>query len=280
MELLNTFDILDIFEFMTRNFDDNILNKMKFDVYHIKNTIIIGGILLKNCKKLINALLNEEYNYNYEYNCEYDCEYDYNCKYKYEYEFSSTIKEMKKNGEITPEVLLITYILLNHELYWSRNEIINDKLRKHTCLIELFIEQGLEKELLCLAISGERVRDLSYHIRDHHDILHENISVVKYLVPRYILPINPIYYTADNFELLPIEYWYYFSNSTMSISPPFETDTFEKNKDILLYLEKSLEKVNKAALKIQKYYINARDNPQYLLCQKINKYEYDNIIGL
>jgi len=87
MELLNTLDILEIIEFMTRNFDDNILNKMKFDVYHIKNTIIIGGILLKNCKKLINALLNEEYNYNYEYNCEYDCEYDYNCKYKYEYEF-------------------------------------------------------------------------------------------------------------------------------------------------------------------------------------------------
>ena len=187
---------------------------------------------------------------------------------------------MKKNGEITPEVLVITYILLNHELYWSRNEIINNKLRKHTCLIELFIEQGLEKELLCLAISGERLRDLSYHIRDHHDILHENISVVKYLVPRYILPSKPIYNTHDNFELLPIEYWYYFSNSTMSISPPFETDTFEKNKDILLYLEKSLEKVNKAASKIQKKYINARDNPENLLCQKINKYEYDKIIGL
>ena len=267
MELLNTFDILDIFEFMTRNFDNNILNKMKFDVYHIKNTIIIGGILLKNCKKLINALINEEYEYEYKY------------EYKHKYEFSSTIKEMKTNGEITPEVLLITYILLNHELYWSRNEIINNKLRKHTCLIELFIEQGLEKELLCLAISGERLRDLSYHIRDHHDILHENISIVKYLVPSFILPIKPIYYTSDNFDLSPIEYWYYFSNRTMSISPPFETDTFEKNKDILLYLEKSLEKVNKAALKIQKYYMNARDNPQYELCKKINKYEYDKIIG-
>jgi hypothetical protein len=276
MELLNTLDILEIVEFMTRNVDDNILNKMKFDVYNIKNTIIIGGILLINCKKLINALINEEYDNNYDYDYEYDYEYEY----KYKYEFSSTIKEMKKNGEITPEVLLITYILLNHELYWSRNEIMNDKLRKHTCLIELFIEQGLEKELLCLAITGERLRDLSYHIRDYHDILHENISVVKYLVPRYILPSKPIYYTADNFELLPIEYWYYFSNNTMSISPPFETDTFEKNKDILLYLEKSLEKVNNAALKIQKYYMNARDNPENLLCKKINKYEYDKIIGV
>jgi len=129
--------------------------------------------------------------------------------------------------------------------------------------------------LLCLAISGERLRDLSYHIRDHHDILHENISVVKYLVPRYILPSKPIYYTADNFELLPIEYWYYFSNSTMSISPPFETDTFEKNKDILLYLEK-IEKF----LKIQKYYKNSRYHPAKLICQKIIKYEHDKIFGV
>ena len=165
---------------------------------------------------------------------------------------NSIIMEMNSSGELTKEVLWITYIIANHELYMSIDP--KKKLTKNSKLIDLFIEKGLEKELLTLAISGERLRFLSIKQRDHHDILNENEFVVKYLVPKYIQTSTIIYktnhnddhnddYNNKNVSLTPLEYWHYFSNTTTYIGGGFcngrdNDETFEKNKEIMEYLEK------------------------------------------
>lgn len=161
----------------------------------------------------------------------------------------SIITEMNLSGDITEDVLWITYIMSNHYLYMSRNS--KKKLTENTKLIDLFIEKGLEKNLLTLAISGERIRFLSIKRRDHYDILNENEFVVEYLVPKYIKS-NTIIYKSngdcddngdDNVSLTPLEYWHYFSNTTTYIGGGFcigrnNDETFEKNEKIREYLEK------------------------------------------
>ena len=151
-----------------------------------------------------------------------------------------TIAQMQAEGQINENVLWITYVSANHRLFsWSNND---DKcLVKNTKLIELFIEYKLEKELLALAISGERLRILTIKRRDHYNILDENEFVVNFLVPKYV-NISTIIYKLDDLELKPIEYWNDFSNVTTYIGGGFcngrdNDETFEKNKSILEYLK-------------------------------------------
>ena len=158
----------------------------------------------------------------------------------------SIITEMNSSGELTKDVLWITYIMANHQLYMSIDA--KKSLTKNTTLIDLFIEKGLAKKLLALAISGERLRFLSVKQRDHYDILNENEFVVKYLFPEYIRRNTIIYKTNydddddDDNILTPLEYWHNFSNKTTYIGGGIcngreINQTFEKNKEIMKYLE-------------------------------------------
>jgi hypothetical protein len=241
---------------------DGFINNYNYDTFRDMQDINILNGLLIECNGLIDALLNND---------------------------EKIILEMKTNGLIKPDLLWITYIILNHGLLYSRDNIICGKLQSNTRIIDLFIDLGLEKELLTLAISGERLRDISRHRRDSYDILEENIFVVKYLVPKYVFPNTLV---ADEYDyekqtytkaFTPLEYWHDYSNETMSISPPFDRETFEKNQDIRIYLEECIDNFNyiiKATLIFQKYYRIARYNPQYKLCRQIINDEYKLIMGL
>ena len=165
----------------------------------------------------------------------------------------SIISEMESSGDLTHDVLWITYIMANHELFESHDPKKN--LKKNTKLIDLFIEKGLEKDLLTMAISGERLRYLTVKCRDHHNILNENEFVVEYLVPKYIQSNTIIYkfnhydYDYDNvnvhISLTPLDYWHYFNNITTYIGGGIDNGcdndkTFEKNEKIREYLEKNI----------------------------------------
>jgi hypothetical protein len=133
-------------------------------------------------------------------------------------------------------ILWFVYTYTNHALYTDYDAIgnYNDQL------VELFVMQGLQKQLLAIAISGERERYVDNHQRSHHDILYESESVVKALVPVYVQPYDIIMEEYDNnneiLTLTPVQYWYHFSNTVFNVCPPFEEENFEKNKEILNYL--------------------------------------------
>ena len=140
------------------------------------------------------------------------------------------------------EVLWITYVMANHRLYESPDNKKKLLLRNNATLCDLFIAKGLEKNLLALAISGERLRFLSVHQRDHYDILYDNQFVVEYLVPKYVAR-DAIVYTNSEVSLTPIEYWNYFSNTTLYVGGGFlssvdHESTFDKNENIREYLKK------------------------------------------
>lgn len=149
------------------------------------------------------------------------------------------IAEMQEAGELTEEVLWITYVLANHELFWSH--IPGRNLRKNILLIKLFIHAGLHDLLLLVAISGERERCLDNHHHTHHDILHENAYVVRYLVPKYVQPCTLIKLRDSN-DVTPISaYTYYteFCNALYNCNPFCDKEEpFEKNETILLHLLK------------------------------------------
>jgi len=150
------------------------------------------------------------------------------------------ITKLLDEVEISSDVLFVTYIMANHELYSSSDPKKN--LYKNTKLIDLFILFGLEKDLLALAIAGERLRWLSIKQRDHHDILEPNEFVVEYLVPKYIKGTDIIYMSQDS-KLTPIEYWHDYDNTTCYIGGGFSSgndtnEVFEKNTTIRDYLLK------------------------------------------
>ena len=160
-----------------------------------------------------------------------------------------SIEAMKEAGEITEEVLWVTYVLANHELYWSH--IPGRNLRKNIPLIKLFIEAGIHDRLLLLAVSGERERCLDIHHRTHHDILHENEYVVRYLVPKYFTPRTLILLRTSRGVTHNSAYNYYseFSNALYNCNPfSRDEEPFEKNKNILLHLLKHLVEENNAFL--------------------------------
>lgn len=159
----------------------------------------------------------------------------------------AAIAEMKKSGEITEEVLWVTYVLANHELFWSH--LSGRNLRKNIPLINLFIDADLHGRLLLLAMSGERERWLDIHHRTSHDILHENVEVVDYLVPSYFKPGSMIIVrAAEDFQDEPVykyvavyEYYTNFSTAMYNINPSYrEEKPFEKNPEIHLLLLKSI----------------------------------------
>uniref|UniRef100_A0A6C0IIK5 Uncharacterized protein n=1 Tax=viral metagenome TaxID=1070528 RepID=A0A6C0IIK5_9ZZZZ len=152
----------------------------------------------------------------------------------------AVVSQMMDSGELSEDVLWATYIMANHELYASHNP--NKNLYKNTELIDLFVIYGLDKDLLTLAISGERLRWLSIRQRDHHDILEPNEFVVEYLMPKYITG-SEIIYKSEHAALTPIEYWHYFINSTTYFGGGFSegrdnTEYFDKNENIRMHLEK------------------------------------------
>jgi len=178
------------------------------------------------------------------------------------------IAKMKQAGEITEEVLWVTYILANHELFWSR--IPGRNLRKNIPLIKLFIEAGIHDRLLLLAVSGERERCLSRKVRTHHDILHENEYVVRYLVPKYFQSRSLIQLRTGRGVTLKSAYKYYteFSNDMYNCNPfSREEEPFEKNKDILLYLLKCIVEENTAFLE--------KTGFEEVLIHKERKMEYE-----
>ena len=151
-----------------------------------------------------------------------------------------TVSEMMDEGDISADVLWITYVSANHRLFASYAQ--KKDLTKNKELIELFLFYGLEKDLLTLAISGDRERYLSVRRRDHYDILHENEFVVEYLVPQYIATTDIIYKSDPDEEHTPLEYWHSYDNTTLYIGGGFSsgrdmTETFEKNEKIRIYLE-------------------------------------------
>lgn len=157
------------------------------------------------------------------------------------------IAEMQEAGEITEEVLWVTYVLANHELYWSH--IPGRNLRKNIPLIKLFINAGLHDILLLVAISGERERCLDIHHRTHHDILHENEYVVRYLVPTYFQPRTPIKLRGGPCVTYISAYTYYtdFCNAMYNCNPFCDKEEpFEKNETILLHLLKCVVEENNA----------------------------------
>ena len=149
-------------------------------------------------------------------------------------------------GDLTAEIVWITYIMANHRLLSSRDP--KKDLTKNSKLIEWFILLGLQKELLALAISGERERYLMVKRRAHYNILHENEFVVEYLVPKHISG-ETLIYTCDNHdncdtcdkkkELTSLEFWQDYNNSVFQhCDGNFNEEPFEKNEKIRMHLEK------------------------------------------
>src|SRR6056300_486999 len=91
-------------------------------------------------------------------------------------------------------IMWAVYVATNHQLYckYSFGEIPDfcddEKGYKQffTNLVDLFVHEGLVKPLLCLAISGERQRDVCHKQRDYHNVVNENVEVVKMIVPQYV----------------------------------------------------------------------------------------------
>ena len=144
--------------------------------------------------------------------------------------------KMFELGDLTPEVLWVTYITINHYLF---SDDTLKELKKNTILIDWMISHNLQKSLLALAISGERERYLMVKRRAHYNILYENEFVVDYLVPRHISGETKIYINADEKkQLTPLEYWHYFNNYLTHISNGnFNNEPFEKNEKIRMHLE-------------------------------------------
>ncbi len=159
------------------------------------------------------------------------------------------ISEMKNSGEISEEVLWVTYVMANHELFWS--SIPGRELRTNIPLIKLFIDAGLHGNLLLLAVSGERERCLDIHHRTQHNILHDNVYVVRYLVPKHFQPRTMVVLKRGRVVTYNSAYKYYteFSNELYNCNPHYLEEPFEKNEYILLHLLKCIVEENTAFLK-------------------------------
>ena len=181
------------------------------------------------------------------------------------------IAEMEEAGEITEEVLWVTYVLANHELYWSH--IPDRNLRKNIPLIKLFINAGIHDRLLLLAVSGERERCLTRKQRTYHDILHENEYVVRYLVPKYFQPRMVFALRMGMGVTYKSAYKYYneFSTDMYNCNPQHNEEPFEKNQDILLHMLKCIVEENTTFLKKTGY----EEGPIH----KERRLEYDTLLA-
>jgi hypothetical protein len=162
-------------------------------------------------------------------------------------EDSSIIAKMRDDALITPDVLWITYIRANHRLFASKDP--KKDLTKSKKLVDLFVFYGLEKDLLTLAICGERERELFNKRRAHYNILHENEFVVEYLVPQYVSHDQILYTPEESIGLeksTPLEIWHKYDNTTNHFGGGYcfwggdNIETFEKNERIRSYLESQI----------------------------------------
>ena len=91
---------------------------------------------------------------------------------------------MMKSGQITNELLWLTYVKHNHY-----NNHTNDiQLKDNKMLISLIIDRFSKDELklfLQYAIEGCRTY-ITYRMRDFYNYIHPNLTVVKMIVPKHI----------------------------------------------------------------------------------------------
>lgn len=117
-------------------------------------------------------------------------------------------------------IMWVVYVSTNHEFYLNNSfgktpDLYVDEKgynRFWTNLVDMFVEEGLAKPLLCLAISGERQREVGIKKRDHNNIMHTNFEVVKMLIPAHVNAFDNIY---D--DLTPWQYWNCYDNRVFNI---------------------------------------------------------------
>ena len=158
---------------------------------------------------------------------------------------------MIKSGQITNELLWLTYVKHNHY-----NNHTNDiQLKDNKMLISLIIDRFSKDELklfLQYAIEGCRTY-ITYRMRDFYNYIHPNLTVVKMIVPKHIYYLENIlcnFQTEDEkdenkkIEYLLLEnkmlkFWKESCNYTMSFYPDRGEirNYYNKDEDIREYLE-------------------------------------------
>jgi len=161
---------------------------------------------------------------------------------------------MMKSGQITNELLWLTYVKHNHY-----NNHTNDiQLKDNKMLISLIIDRFSKDELklfLQYAIEGCRTY-ITYRMRDFYTYIHPNLTVVKMIVPKHIHYLENIlcnFQTEDEknekdgtqnlvytlMENKMLKFWENSCNYTMSYYPDRgeENHYYDKDEDIRDYLE-------------------------------------------
>lgn len=159
-------------------------------------------------------------------------------------------------------IMWIVYISTNHELYCSNtfSKIPGTYTLKEKKgytdffknLVDLFVEQGLVKPLLCLAISGERQRYVCHHHnntnpdyynqREYRNVVQENFEVVQIIVPCHINARDTIIYNNKDNKWTAFDYWKGYDNKLfyrhfISKNDDKMYEEFDKNIQIGEYLE-------------------------------------------
>ena len=165
---------------------------------------------------------------------------------------------MMKSGQITNELLWLTYVKHNH----CNNHTNDIQLKDNKMLISLIIDRFSKDELklfLQYAIEGCRTY-ITYRMRDFYNYIHPNLTVVKMIVPKHIHYLENIlcdFQTEDEkdekdekkeliytlMENKMLKFWENSCNYTMSYYPDKgeENHYYDKDEDIRDYL-KSLGK--------------------------------------
>lgn len=158
---------------------------------------------------------------------------------------------MMKSGQITNELLWLTYVKHNH----YSNHTNSIKLKDNKMLISLIIDRFSKDELklfLQYAIEGCRTY-ITYRLRDFYNYIHPNLTVVKMIVPKHIHYLDNIlcdFQTEDEKdekkELINtlmknkmLIFWKESCNYTMSFYPDRgeENHYYDKDENIRYYLE-------------------------------------------
>jgi hypothetical protein len=140
------------------------------------------------------------------------------------------------------------YVAANHNFY-HRTSFGNtpdfyddEKGYKHFWknMVDVFVEEGLAKPLLCLAISGERQRQVGIKPREHQNIMHPNYEVVKLLIPEHVHMHDGIH---DG--LTAWQYWNCYDNQLFNIGSVLNGcdiyEEFSRNQTIGEFLRPDLE---------------------------------------
>ena len=161
---------------------------------------------------------------------------------------------MMKSGQITNELLWLTYVKHNH----CNNHTNDIQLKDNKMLISLIIDRFSKDELkLFLQYAFEGCRTyITYRMRDFYNYIHPNLTVVKMIVPNHIHYLDNIlcdFQTEDEknekdekkeliytlMENKMLKFWEESCNYTMSFYPDRgeENHYYDKDEDIRYYLE-------------------------------------------